>query len=1201
MQLDRRLFALLKSRYLELCLSTLAGTLAGVIVVLQARLLSLIVDSVYLQGESIEAVFLWLQILLLMICIRGILIWAGDYAASNLAIKITGDLRLELIGHLTKLGPRHSIPSSKNGSAHTGEIIQVVNQGVEELRVYFGEYIPQLALSFLVPVTVLIFILPVDLLTAAILLITAPLIPLFMILIGDRAKKLTERQWVTLSRMSAYYLDVIQGLATLKIFGRSKDQIQVIKQIGERYRSRTMEVLRVTFLSALALEWLSMLSLAVIAVEIGLRLLYGRLEFQEAFFILLLAPEFYLPLRLLGSRFHAGMAGVAAAGKIFSILEQQPIEDSLSSKKLSTQLPTPGQSTAPPSIELKEINFGYEANKDILPGVSFHIPAGKMTALVGPSGAGKSTIVDLLLRFIQPAAGQVLIDRVPLEQIPMHSWMENLAWVSQEPFLFNTTILENIQIGNPDASEKEVIAAASKAYAHDFISQLPEGYQTMVGERGSRLSAGEAQRIGLARAFLKQAPLVILDEATANLDPLSVQEIQLALNELLAGRTSLVIAHNLGIIQRADQIIVLEQGTVVESGSHAQLLASDGLYSRMVYHESHASTAASPDSQRLSSPYPKDLELNRHGSIPQASDFSFSTLRSLLHMLAPFKWRVILSIMLGWGTVMSGVGLLATSAYLISTAALQVSIAVLQVPIVGVRTFGITRGLFRYLERYISHDNTFRLVNQIRTWFYRSLEPLAPARLQQFRSGDLLNRVRQDTHTLEDFYVRVIAPPLVWVSVTIFCGALLGIFSPQLALILILFQVLAGFILPGLVRSLSHKPEQQLVQAQAELSANLVDGIQGMAEIRVFDPEGKQSGVLREINRKISTLQNRLSQISSLVSAGEMTLSHLASWVVLVAAIPLVEDGQLGGVYLGSIILITLASFEAAQPLPISSRLLERGLAAAKRLDEIVCADPQVVDPGTPLPSPSSSDLEFEGVSFAYTDQVHGQPQPMVIKDLSFKLPPGKHLAIVGPSGAGKSTIANLLLRFWEYRQGNIYLDRKQLKDYTQEDVRSLISVITQYTYLFNGTLGDNLRLANPGASLAQLHEACESAQLGELIASLPQEYQTWIGERGTRLSAGERQRLAIARALLKGAPILILDEATSALDTLVEQDLVVNLLENFSQVSMLWITHRLAGMPAMDEILVLEQGQVIERGSHEELYQQDGLYRQSGLSEHVA
>ncbi len=286
--------------------------------------MSKIVNSVYLQGETLQDVFRWLLILLALIIIRGILIWIGDYVASNMAIKIKTELRIQLYNHLNELGPNFLKPGSNSKGARTGEMIEVINQGIEELQAYYGQYIPQLALSVLVPLTILVFILPVDILSGVILLVTAPLIPLFMVLIGDRAKALTDEQWTALNRMSAYFLDVIQGLGTLKVFGRSRDQIQIINQIGERYRSTTMGVLRITFLSALALEWLAMLSTAIVAVEISLRLLYGRLSFEQAFFVLLLAPEFYLPLRLLGSRFHAGMAGVAAAGKIFSILDTQP-------------------------------------------------------------------------------------------------------------------------------------------------------------------------------------------------------------------------------------------------------------------------------------------------------------------------------------------------------------------------------------------------------------------------------------------------------------------------------------------------------------------------------------------------------------------------------------------------------------------------------------------------------------------------------------------------------------------------------------------------------------------------------------------------------------------------------------------------------------------------------------------------------------
>jgi ATP-binding cassette subfamily C protein CydCD len=1119
------------------------------------------------------------------------LIWIGDYAARSLAIKIKTELRELLVDHLDKLGPSYLRTGIKLKGGHTGEIVQVMNQGVEELLAYYGQYIPQLALAVLVPLTILVFILPVDTLSAMILLFTAPLIPLFMVLIGDRAKVLTEKQWTTLSRMSAYFLDVIQGLGTLKIFARSRDQIQIIQQIGGRYRSTTMGVLRITFLSALALEWLAMLSTAVIAVEISLRLLYGRLSFEQAFFVLLLTPEFYLPLRLLGSRFHAGMAGVAAAGEIFAILNTQPKMVYSFESTPSTVIKEGSNNLL--SVEFDEVSFAYGEDTEILSTVSFEIPAGKTTALVGPSGTGKSTIIELILGFIQPQKGQILVNQQPLQSLAGKEWMAQIAWVSQNPYIFNTTVMENVRLANPGANHEQVITACQNANAHNFISILPQGYQTILGERGARLSAGQAQRIALARAYLKDAPLLILDEATANLDPRTVQEVNSILRKLAAGRTVLIAAHNLATVISADQIIVLKNGSVAERGSHDQLMAMNGFYRSMLIKEKPLPAVQPADHEKDIPRAPGDLLPTSQPSVIPVGEISLVTLGSLIRMQRPFKWRVLLSILLGSGTVLSGVGLMATSAYLISAAALQISIAVMQVPIVAVRAFGIARGLFRYLERYVTHDNTFRLINHIRVWFYQALEPLAPARLQQYQSGDLLNRIRQDMRTLEDFYVRVISPPMIWILVTLATFGFLTLFSIQLGLVLILFQTFAGFSIPLLVRYISRKPERSLVDKQAELTSALVDGIQGRAEIRVFDQSGSQAALLQEINRSLAKLQLHLGRISSLVGAAGSTLAQLASWIVLLLAIPMVSNGDIAGVFLGSLILATLASFEAALPLPQSAQVLERGLAAARRLGEIVSTSPEVSNPASPIPSPVGSHLELKRLNFAYSQPDEEHHEMQVLRDISFDLPAGKRLAIVGPSGAGKTTLVNLLLRFWEYHQGNIFLENKEFRGYLQEDIRDQLSVIQQRTFLFNGTLRDNLRLAKPGASQEELNQVCQHAQLNDLLITLPDGFDTWIGEAGARLSAGERQRLAIARALLKDSPILLLDEPTAYLDTLTEEKLVADLLKNFPQTSVLWITHRLVGMPIMDEILVLDGGQIVERGRHQELLDQGGLYRE--------
>jgi ATP-binding cassette subfamily C protein CydC len=563
----------------------------------------------------------------------------------------------------------------------------------------------------------------------------------------------------------------------------------------------------------------------------------------------------------------------------------------------------------------------------------------------------------------------------------------------------------------------------------------------------------------------------------------------------------------------------------------------------------------------------------------------------LLRLLAPFKWQVLLSIIFGWATVISGIGLLATSAFLISVAALQPSIAVLQVPIVGVRFFGLARGIFRYMERYVSHDTTFRLISRLRVWFYQALEPLAPARLMQYQSGDLLNRIHHNINSLEEFYVRAVAPPLVWLLVTTTASALLAVFSIQLGLILLVFQLLAGLIIPILVRRVSQNAEGTMINKRAELSAVLVDSIQGMADLRVFNAGEGLHRKVTIINLSIAEIQQKLGNLTGIESAAENILAHLASWLILVFTIPLVTTGQISGVFLGTLILAALASFEAAQQMPQAARSLQRGLAAANRLNEILDAKPTVSDPKSPLPIPKVNRIEIKDLFFAYPSADQYQQATYAIDGINLGLFPVKCLALVGPSGAGKTTLANLLLRFWDYDQGSILVGEHELHSFNQDDIRASIGVVSQRTHLFNSTIGENLLIAKPDAGIEEIKEACQLAQIDEYIESLPQKYETWIGEGGMRLSAGERQRLAIARVLLKNAPLLILDEPTTYLDPLTEIELLRALFSLMEDRSTLWITHRLTGMETMDEILVMDRGQIVERGNHFELLDKRGLY----------
>ncbi|MFN2135955.1 MAG: thiol reductant ABC exporter subunit CydD, partial [Candidatus Promineifilaceae bacterium] len=728
-----------------LWLTVFLSALGGLVIVLQAYLLSQSVDRVYLGGASRSDIILLLALLLGAIFLRAILAWGRDTTAHRIAADIKRVLRDRLFERLLDQGPVLTL------RGQTGEQTAVLTEGIEALEAYFAEYLPQLFVSALIPLIILIVILPADPISGLVLLLTAPLMPLFMVLIGRTAERLTKRQFNQLSRMSGYFLDILQGLTTLKQLGQSKNQARNIARISNQFRQTTMSVLRVAFLSAMVLELLSTLSVAIIAVSIGLRLLTGGIDFALGFFILILAPEFYLPLRQLGQRFHAGMTGTAAAVRIFAMLSIDSPESAVQSPKPETQTLDPG----PWTITLNNISVTYpNRNRPALKDVSLTIEPGKTTALVGPSGAGKSTLTSLLLRFIEPGKGRIYAGDQDLATLDPKNWREQIAWVPQSPALFQGSIAENIRLARPDAEQEEIIAAARLARLHNFIDGLPAGYETEIGERGLRLSGGQAQRLALARAFLKDAPLLILDEPTAHLDRQTEAELQEATQELMAGRTVLVIAHRPHTLESADRIVRLEMGIL----SSYQLPVTSKQLSVSSEQLPVTSEQLPAASERLSIRHLKS-------NIPYpTSDIQYPTsdiLRRLLGFLKPYKARIALSVFLGALTIGSGVALLATSAYLISAAALQPSIADLSVAIVGVRAFGLSRGILRYLERLVSHDVTFRVLAQIRTWLYLALEPLAPAGLQARGSGELLTHIIGDVEALLDFYVRAVYPVLV--------------------------------------------------------------------------------------------------------------------------------------------------------------------------------------------------------------------------------------------------------------------------------------------------------------------------------------------------------------------------------------------------------------------------------------------------------
>ncbi len=565
-----------KQRFLQfrqvrgvLSLTILFGLLGTIVTIAQMAFLSKIVNQVFLAHQGLVQVEALLFFLLGTIVVRAGLVWGREVTAQQGAIRVKAELRESLFTRLLQLGPAYC------KGERTGELVATAGEGIERLDAYVSRYLPQTVLSVVVPLLIAIYILPIDWGSAILLLVTAPVIPLLMVLVGSYAENHIKQQWTALARMSAYFLDVVQGLTTLKLFGRSEEQRERIARVSNGFRDRTLKVLRVAFLSGMVLELMVAFAIGLVAVTLGVRLLNNGISFEAAFLVLLLAPEFYRPLRDLGVHRHAGMEGKAAAARILQILETPlPIH----AGEAGAGLPHGAL-----SIEFTNITYTYPGNeRSALTDINLTLPTQTCTALVGRSGAGKSTLVNLLLRFLDAQEGTITVNGLPLADLSVETWRSFIALVPQRPHLFHGSVRANIRLARPQASDDEVARAAELAGATEFIEQLPQGYDTGIGERGARLSAGQAQRIAIARAFLKDAPLLILDEPTSSLDPESELLIRRALERLVRNRTVLVIAHRYNTIAHAHQVAVLQDGQLVEVGSQADLLGSNGVYASLL-------------------------------------------------------------------------------------------------------------------------------------------------------------------------------------------------------------------------------------------------------------------------------------------------------------------------------------------------------------------------------------------------------------------------------------------------------------------------------------------------------------------------------------------------------------------------------------------------------------------------------------------
>ena len=1133
-----------------------------------------------LHDERYSIIYLGIAII-----VRLLAHYIQESVANRLGSAVNATFRERALEHMFKLGVQHK--------ERHGDVIHMLTDGLEQVDAYVARYIPQILYAIMIPLIMGIAIVDTLPIIGIILIITVPLIPFFMILIGKQADRLNKEQWERMSFLSGHFLDVLQGITTLKLFGRAKDQIKVIGRLSEEFKDSTLRVLRVAFLSALVLELVSTISTALIAVYLGLTLLDGEISFFSAFFILLLAPEFYTPFRQLGAAFHTGMAGKTSILKYEEFMNRQP------------SLPIGGQSQLKgkvQAIEIKDLTFTYADSENGVQHISLEAKRNSPIMLVGESGAGKSTIAHIIGGFLTAPKGSVTIDGLDLCDIDIEWWRQQITYVSQHPHIMKGTLREVLSFGM-DVSDKEILDACKEVQLLDVISRHADGLDAVIGEGGLGLSGGERQRVALARAFLRKGQVLILDEVTAHLDVKTESIISTAIQRLMKDKLVIIIGHRLQTMHWASKLYVLKQGIIIQQGSYEELVAVDGYFKDLVASglgqfssaieelkagkhstaqhiavmEETLKQACIADAQKqevVTDAVTKSSTLDKHDVKRQK--MGLQGWKLLFAVLSPAKWSLVLALIFTFLTVFMNVGLLTVSSWLLASAALQPGLTYLSLAIVGVRFFGVSRAVCRYFERYTSHRMAFQGLYGLRLWFYAHLEPLAPAILKRFGAGDMLGRIMGDIEVLQFFYLRTLIPPVAAIALTALVAYGASTIDDSLVMPILMAALVLGVVVPLVVYAHNKQSLRAIGPKQGDYKALLSDTMDSLEDVISY---GNENLVYKRIQQMMRHVDGHKGTIDRGMNLGNTLFLGGVQLTVVVVAIMAANalTGAWASVMVAVAAIGTQAWFEALQPMIAAVHHGAESKVATSRLIALAKEPLPVVEPLEPKPFNPNRDITFTNVSFGY-DDAH-----TIYENLRLNIKQGQSIAIVGASGSGKTTLFNMLERLYDYN-GSIHVGDVELKDISMDTWRNALGTITQDTYIFHASFGDNIRLARPEATADELEQAIHRASLQNVVDKLSDGIHTIVGSGGHGLSGGERQRVALARLFLRNPQIVLLDEPLEGLDQVTRKALHRDLMHYVEGKTCLYITHQLEGLEQMDRILFMDKGEIVEDGTYEEL-----------------
>jgi ABC-type multidrug transport system fused ATPase/permease subunit len=1176
MHIEPRLLVFTKGVRLRIAGAVAIGLFAVGLGIARLGLLGWLIGQVF-TGRPLPELVLPVVLIAVVMVLRGAAEHWRAVVAHETAARVQKALRRTLYEKVASLGP------GTVGRQRSGGLTLSMIDGVEQLETYFGQFLPQFLIALLSPLLIFAVVSFIDLPVALVMLGFA-LLALFAPALWHK--------WdvrASIGRMNAYksfaaeFLDSIQGLATLKAFGQGKARADKLEVEARDLFRRTMWVLGTNSL-ARGITDASIAGGAAAALIYGAsRVEAGAMPLTSLLIIMMLGIEIFRPMRELRTVLHQGMVGLSAAQGIYRILDDAPSVADAAPAKLGAALS--------PTIAFESVRFSYPGTRrTVHDGLTFTAAAGERLGLVGSSGGGKSSIVRLLLRFYDPDAGRITLGGHDLRALSFEQIRSLISVVNQDTFLFHGTVEENIRLGRPDASQQELEAAARAANIHDFIRNMPQGYRTIIGEKGIKLSGGQRQRVAIARALLRDTPILVLDEALSAVDAENEAVIQEALDRLMRGRTTVILAHRLSSVIDCDRILVLDGGKVAEEGRHAELMARGGVYATLMAEQAREQQAgdtadlieAPVRAESVSDTPGGAIKAVTEGIIKAEGLTWYQVVMALMKVIMPWKGKLTGTFILGVLRVMSFIGIGVLSALIVLAlkdgqpyAGLAVALAVLA-PVSGV---------LHWFESWMAHDMAFRLLAEMRIDAFRKLDALAPAYLTRRRTGDLMALATHDIELVEYFFAHTVAPAFVAILVPAAVVIALASANGWLALALVPFLLAVG-LSPFLMRKRVDTLGSKAREAAGELGAFAVDSVQGLGEIVAFQQERSRGDKLDELSQRHISLRLPFFSELTLQHAILEVLTGLGGLAVVVTGAILSSRGMLDAGLLPLMTVLAMAAFLPVSEIAQIGRQLADTLGATRRVYALA-NEPIPVRDGKGVPArKGAAALSLEKVNFTYPGQSR-----RALSDVTFGIPAGKTVALVGTSGAGKTTTAQLLMRFWDPDSGRITLNGADLRDYKLDELRGLVALVAQDTYLFNDTLRANILIARPDATEGELTAAIEHASLTELVAALPQGLDSPVGERGTSLSGGQRQRVAIARAFLKDAPILILDEATSHLDAVNEQAVRRALDVLKADRTTIVIAHRLSTVRDADLIVVLDEGRVAESGTHALLLARGGLY----------